>query len=168
MKALLNIGVLKDITVVHPTTGKLGLLRFSKRWLAWDSARKNFAICIVKKKVNAALPGAVLKQHRRFHGANPTAQPFAANCPDPVGILEPVGFIKALTYTVPRVITSPGKQDHKTRKTIDWDHKFGDTGHKGGKYPESVMPLLLRDSRGNYFFKRRKGNIFNVDEWLRG
>jgi len=30
------------------------------------------------------------------------------------------------------------------------------------------MPALVRDSRGNLFIKRRKGNIFTVDTWLRG
>jgi hypothetical protein len=68
-----------------------------------------------------------------------------------------------LVYEVPQTVRSPGKNPYQ------WHHAFGDTGHKGGKaYSTAVMPWLARDSKGNLFFVRRQGNIFNVDSWLRG
>ena len=71
--------------------------------------------------------------------------------------------MKALVYTVPRKINSPEKNPYQ------WHHAFGDTGHKGGDhYPERVMPALMKDQKGNLFFKRRPGNIYKVDQWIRG
>lgn len=85
------------------------------------------------------------------------------DAPSPTGVLAKVGLVKSLTYEVPTRIRSPEKNRYR------WHHAFGDTGHKGGDtYPERVMPALLRDARGNLFIKRRPGNIFTVDTWLRG
>ncbi len=161
-RAFLNIGLLKSLEILDPASGKTSQIKLSKRWLAWNSTKKNFEICVVQGTANATLPSKVQAQHHRFHQANPNSTPFVAECPTPVGNVRAVGLVRALVYYVPKKIESPGKN-----KDL-WHHAFGDTGHAGGDYPEKVMPLLLRDSRGNLFFKRRKGNIFRVDQWLRG
>lgn len=83
--------------------------------------------------------------------------------PDRGPTVKNVGLLKSLVYYVPSKIRSPGKNKYL------WHHAFGDTGHKGGdSYPIKVMPMLQRDSAGNLFIKRRPGNIFRVDNWLRG
>jgi hypothetical protein len=161
-RAFLNLGLLKSLTILDPASGKTTEMKMVKRWLSWNSAKKNFDICIVKGTMDTKLPSTVEAQHRKFHQADPNADPFVAECPNPVGGLREVGLVKALVYFVPKEINSPGKNEDY------WHHAFGDTGHKGGKYPEKVMPVLLKDSRGNLFFKRRKGNIFKIDQWIRG
>lgn len=131
------------------------------KWLAWDG--KQFQICNVKGQVNAELPPNIVQRHKKFHAANPQGKPFLASMPDRGPTVKNVGLLKSLVYYVPSKIRSPGKNKYL------WHHAFGDTGHKGGdSYPTSVMPMLQSDSAGNLFIKRRPGNIFRVDNWLRG
>jgi hypothetical protein len=130
------------------------------RWLAYDG--RNLHVCTVNGTTKAKLPAAVAARHRKFHGMEPKGEPFCGDCPSPQGKLTQLGLLKALVYTVPKKIKSPEKNPYH------WHHAFGDTGHAGGEYPESVMPSLMQDTRGNIFIKRRKGNIFKVDDWIRG
>ena len=55
------------------------------------------------------------------------------------------------------------KQDAEVEKMVTMlDQRYKDA------YTPKVMPALCQDSKGNLFIKRRKGNIFTVDTWLRG
>lgn len=155
MRALLCIG---KLTKLELNSGKK--LSLKNRWLAWDG--RNFHICTVKGTTSAKLPSGIVSKHRKFHDAPPQGKPFVGDCPAPSGKTVQVGLLKSLVYTVPRKINSPEKNPYQ------WHHAFGDTGHEGGNYPEKVMPALVKDQKGNLFIKRRKGNIFRVDQWLRG
>ncbi len=156
MKALLCLGKLIKLELAD---GKKPSVK--NRWLAWDG--RNLHICTVKGTTKASLPSAITAKHRKFHGQDPKGQPFVGDCPTPVGRCTQVGLVKALVYTVPRKINSPEKNPYQ------WHHAFGDTGHEGGdSYPERVMPALMKDQKGNLFFKRRPGNIYKVDQWIRG
>lgn len=160
--ALLGIGTLSELEVFNPATKRSTTMRLRNRWLAWDTKRRAFHICVPKSRKANPLPAGVLKAHRKFHSAASGAA-LMADVPNPIGTLKQVGLLKALVYHVPSQVRSPEKN------TYAWHHAFGDTGHKGGAtYPERVMPALMRDSKGNLFIKRRKGNIFRVDTWLRG
>lgn len=154
MKALLCLGKLALLRVI----GKKVSVR--KKWLAWDG--RNLHICTVSGTVRAKLPSGLVAKHRKFHRVPPQGLPFKGDAPTPKGKLTHIGLLRGLVYTVPRQIRSPEKNPYR------WDHKFGDTGHNGGDYPESVMPMLMKDSAGNLFIRRRKGNIYSVDEWIRG
>ena len=155
MRALLCLGKLVKLEL---NEGKKASVK--GRWLAYDG--RNLHICTVTGTSKAKLPAAVARRHRKFHGMDPKGEPFCGDCPSPHGKLKQLGLLKALVYTVPKKINSPEKNPYH------WHHAFGDTGHAGGTYPESVMPALMQDERGNVFIKRRKGNIFKVDDWIRG
>lgn len=160
-RALLCIGQLRDLELYDPRSERTAHIKPKGKWLAWDG--KQFQICNVKGQVNATLPSSVVKKHKKFHAANPQGRPFLASMPDRGPTVRDVGLLKSLVYYVPSKIRSPGKNKYL------WHHAFGDTGHKGGdSYPIKVMPMLQRDSAGNLFIKRRAGNIFRVDTWLRG
>ncbi len=156
MRALLCLGRLTALYMVEPRR----VIDTGGKWLAWD--RRTLHICTVSGKTHAKLPNGVVKKHNLFHGAPPKGEPFKGDCPKPVGALRPVGLIRGLIYWVPKGIKSP------TKNGAFWKHKFGDTGHRGGTYPTRVMPALMEDSVGNLFIRRRPGNIYNVDEWVRG
>ena len=161
-RALLGIGTLTQLTVLDPATRKTRTLTLRNRWLAWEPGKRCFHICTPKGRQGTALPPGVRAAHRRFHQADSQAA-LLADVPSPVGRLTQVGLLKAVVYRVPHQVRSPEKNPYA------WHHAFGDTGHKGGdNYPDRVMPALLRDAKGNLFIKRRKGNIFRVDTWLRG
>lgn len=158
----IGLGTLKELEVLDPKTKHVRIIRPRNRWLAWDPKRQAFHICISRGLTNERVPSSIVKLHRKFHRAAPS-KARRAFAPDPTGRLVQVGLLKALTYTVPRAIFSPEKNPY------NWHHAFGDTGHRGGsEYPERVMPALMKDAKGNLFIKRRKGNIFRVDTWLRG
>lgn len=163
-RALLCVGQLRQLELYDPKTGRTGTISPKGKWLAWDG--KQFQICNVKGQVNASLPSKLVSRHRKFHSANPIGKPFLAEYPKEERrgpTVRDVGLLKSLVYYVPSKIRSPGKNKYL------WHHAFGDTGHKGGdSYPTKVMPMLQRDSAGNLFIKRRPGNIFRVDNWLRG
>lgn len=159
MKALLCLGRLLKLELI--CGDRVGNLNLKGKWLAWNG--RNLLICTVKRQIQCPLPADVRRKHRKFHNADPQGKPFLADCPSPLGGLRRCGLIKSLVYVVPRKIKSPEKNPHH------WHHAFGDTGHKGGdSYPERVMPALMKDARGNLFFKRRRGNIYKVDQWIRG
>lgn len=157
--ALVGIGRLVSLEVLKD--GKVSMLRPSGRQLAWDPAARAFHIVTPVRKVRKALPPKVARAHQAFHQA-PSTHAWTVRAPSPQGALRDLGLVKALTYFVPPAIKSPEKNRYL------WHHAFGDTGHKGGKYPTKVMPALLKDARGNLFIRRRRGNIFTVDSWLRG
>lgn len=163
--SLVGLGTLESLEVLDPRTGRTRTQRFGggRKWLGWDTGKRRFAICRVVREAGAAqLGAAVEKAHRRFHTEAPRAA-VVADVPTPSGRLTQIGLVRALTYIVPRRVLSPEKNPYR------WHHAFGDTGHKGGaSYPQRVMPALMRDAKGNLFIKRRPGNIFTVDTWLRG
>ncbi len=160
MKSLLCIGRLTKLELVEPDSDKVATLRLKDKWLA--SNGRDLYICTVKGTTTAKLPPGIRKKHKKFHDAEPKGQPFVGECPSKSGPTTMLGLVKALVYTVPRKIHSPEKNPYL------WHHSFGDTGHEGKEYPKRVMPALLRDAKGNLFFKRRPGNIYRVDQWLRG
>ena len=166
MRAYVTLGNLRSLTVVpgdgiNPGTSKT--LTFRNKFLLTTPDGKHFAIATMKRKVaGSSLPAAVRARHVKFHRSPPQGA-MLGEVPDPVGPLKQVGLVKALVYTVPRSIHSPEKNPHR------WHHAFGDTGHRGGDhYPSKVFPALLKDSKGNYFIKRRPGNIFTNADWIRG
>jgi len=162
MKALLSIGRLTSVTLLDPDTGKVATIRPRKKWLAWDKAKRNFAVCTIQRKVRNNLPSGIIRQHSKFHNAPPSEGALKGTNPAASGALKTLGLVKALVYVVPKNIHSPNKNGSV------WHHSFGDTGHRGGAYSPKVMPMLMQDKSGNLFFKRRRGNIYRVDEWLRG
>lgn len=160
---LLGIGRLARLEVVQPGAkdNPPRVIKPRNVWLAWDTGRRAFCIGrLVRKAKGAKVPSALAKRHAKFHNAEPSGMS-VLDVPNPGRGLKMVGLLKALVYTVPKHIRSPEKNRYI------WHHAFGDTGHKGGDYPESVMPALKTDGK-NWFIVRRPGNIFNVDEWLRG
>ena len=165
MESALGVGRLTSLELLNPDTGKTSVRRVSGKWLAWRPKSKAFVICRVLKR--AKNPGACLsphieKAHRKFHLAPSSGSPKVIDAPEPCGELKQVALLKALTYLVPNEVRSPSKNNSH------WHHAFGDTGHKGGVYTPKVMPALCVDRNGNIFIRRRKGNIFTVDSWLRG
>jgi hypothetical protein len=161
--ALLGIGLLRRLEILDPATQRVRSVTVRGKWLGWDPKRKAFHVCSARtSRVNPrGVPAGVGAAHRRFHKAASRGA-LEVEVPEADGA-TPVGLLKALVYTVPSQVKSPGKNPYQ------WHHAFGDTGHKGGdRYPQSVMPALLRDRKGNWFIRRRPGNIFTVDEWLRG
>ena len=160
MKALLCLGKLTKLGVVQVDSDREASMRLKNTWLAWDG--RNLHICTVKGTTTAKLPATVVARHKKFHTVGPRGKPFVGDCPTPVGRCTLLGLVKSLIYTVPRKISSPEKNPYR------WNHAFGDTGHAGGEYPKRVMPALVKDQNGNLFIKRRKGNIFKVDDWIRG
>lgn len=125
-------------------------------------------LCVMQNpKTNPGnLSGSVTKLHKQFHNAGPT-KATRFTWPDPVGRKTDVGRIVALTYAIPKGLESPDKKNYL------WHHEFGDHGERGhgpvrssGHYPVSLMPMLQKDSRGNLFIKRMKGNKFYVTDWL--
>jgi hypothetical protein len=161
-QAIVGLGQLTALEVLDPKTKRTVTKRMRGRWLAWDPRKRAFHLCTMASKAGGRLPASVERAHRKFHQA-PSAKAVMANVPDSAGGEITVGLVKSLTYLVPPQINSPEKNPHH------WHHAFGDTGHKGGDhYPERVMPALVRDRAGNLFIRRRPGNIFRVDTWLRG
>lgn len=175
--AVLGVGRLLSLEVLDPKTGRTKTIRPSKRWLAWMPKKRAYCIVRVLGKPtglgNFALVGTgqrtvaealklITPAHARFHQAKPKTV-VRVDVPTPKGKLQQVGLVKALVYDVPRTVRSPEKNPHH------WHHAFGDTGHKGGDhYPLKVLPALMKDRAGNLFIRRRPGNIFTVDTWLRG
>lgn len=159
---LMTLGRLVNIEVYDPVTKKTTKRSFRGKWLATDAGGKKLLICTVTGRSNTKLSSAVAARHRRFHQEPPKGA-WAGDHPTPVGKLRQVGLVKALTYSVPSSkIRSPEKNPYH------WHHAFGDTGHRGGRYPEKVMPALMQDAKGNLFIKRRTGNIFKTTDWIRG
>lgn len=162
--ALLGIGTLTEIEILNPRTKRVTKRRIHGRWLAWDTRKRTFVVCqvVTPNAGGAKQVMTVAKAHRKFHRAAPRTAALV-NVPSRTHPLTSLGLLKALVYEVPRALRSPEKNRYR------WHHAFGDTGHQGGEaYPERVMPALLRDRLGNLFIKRRPGNIFTVDTWLRG
>lgn len=163
--ALLGIGTLHELEVLDPATKRVRRISAGGRWLGWDTQRRQFLLARTAPRQSsstARLPTAVAKAHRRFHGAA-SRRALVVDVPRPQGRLRQLGLLKALVYRVPKQVRSPGKNPYA------WHHAFGDTGHQGGDtYPERVMPAVCVDQQGNLFIRRRKGNIFRVDSWLRG
>ncbi len=171
--SLLGIGYLTSLEVLDAKTGRARTVKpRGKLWLGWLTSAKNYRVCTVAKNgqtkfsrehlVGTGMAPAVVRAHRRFHQAPPRGA-ITVDMPDPSGPLKQLGLLKALTYSVPKKVKSPDKNRYL------WRHAFGDTGHKGGDtYPTKVMPALMQDAKGNLFIKRRPGNIFTVDSWLRG
>lgn len=159
-KQMLTIGTLLELDIVPKGKGRAKKHHLRNKYLLWDG--RNLHIAKRTGKSSAKLNGNIAKKHKKFHNA-PANGTMAGEIPDQVGALKEIGLIKGLTYGVPRSIKSPGKNPYR------WNHVFGDTGHKGGThYPKKVMPVLMIDEADNLFIKRRKGNIFRVDTWLRG
>lgn len=155
MKSVTTLGKLVSIEIKD---GKK--MSFRNKWLCWDG--RNLLIATVKSgKAKAKLDSKSAARHKRFHGESSVGA-MLGDIPDKVGKVTEVGLVEALTYTVPRKIKSPEKNPYH------WHHAFGDTGHRGGKYPDKVMPMLVKDEAGNLFIQRRKGNIYRVDSWIRG
>jgi hypothetical protein len=162
MKQLMTLGRLVSLEVYDPDTGKTKKRSFRGKWLCTDASGKQLLICVVKRKASQGLSPAVKQRHQRFHNAAPKGA-WEGEHPDQVGKLQQIGLVKALTYSVPQSkIKSPEKNPYH------WHHAFGDTGHKGGKYPVKVYPQLLEDEAGNLFIRRRSGNIFRTTDWIRG
>lgn len=162
MESTLGVGRLTSLELLNPQTGKTSVRRISGKWLAWRPKSKAFVICRVVKRSQARLSPRIEKAHRKFHLAPSSGSPKVIDAPEPSGDLRQIALLKALTYLVPNEVRSPSKNNSH------WHHAFGDTGHKGGKYTPKVMPALCVDRKGNLFIRRRKGNIFTVDSWLRG
>lgn len=167
MRALLTLGKLVNMEVFDPDTGKTKKLRLANKWVASDSGGRTLHFCTVKRKNSKRrIPAATAKAHRKFHGKNGDDNAWEGDCPKPNGKLRQVGLVKAITYRVPEDIESPEKNPYH------WHHAFGDTGHENGErrtdYPAKFYPALMRDARGNYFLKRRPGNIFKVTDWIIG
>jgi len=161
MESVLGVGRLTSLELLSPDSGKVTVKRVAGKWLGWQPRKRAFVICSVVKRNPGKVSPAIERAHRKFHLA-PSSGSFVINTPAKAGALRQIALIKALTYDVPAQVKSPSKNK------AHWHHAFGDTGHKGGVYTAKVMPALCRDSKGNLFICRRKGNIFTVDSWLRG
>ncbi len=169
MECALGVGRLTSLEIFNPDTGKTSTRAVRGKYLAWRPKAKAFTICtIVRKGSNprARLTPAIERSHKRFHLA-PSRRALTINSPEPKGQLRQIGLIKALTYFTPTA-DAPDGINSPSKNNAHWHHAFGDTGHRGGTYTPKVMPALCRDSAGNLFIRRRKGNIFTVDSWLRG
>jgi len=166
MESVLGVGRLTSLELFDPQSNRSRTKTIRGKYLAWRPTARAFAICTIVKKSAAKVSPAIERAHRKFHLA-PSRRALVINRPEPVGKLKQLGLIKALTYFTP----NPGALDginSPSKNNAHWHHAFGDTGHRGGTYTPKVMPALCSDERGNLFIRRRKGNIFTVDSWLRG
>jgi len=167
MKALVTTGRLVNIEIYDPDTKKVRKQAFRNKWLASSPNGRSMHICkVVRKNTTKKIPASALKSHKKFHGKNGSGKAWVGDCPEPKGKLKLVGWIKALTYSVPKEIKSPEKNPYH------WHHAFGDTGHHTGKrepsYPPKYYPALYQDSDGNYFIRRRQDNIWKITDWIIG
>jgi hypothetical protein len=186
--SVVGLGRLTQLEVIDPRTERSHVVHLTGRWLVWDTKRRAFYVTRGRddQRVDARLPPAVTAAHRRFHRAAPRNVYRIMVPVSPRGGARALGLIKSLVYVVPKRLVSPGKNGYR------WHHALGDTGHEahqarqGGQryprfhrfgdeeglhhidYPTKVMPALLKDRHGDLFIKRRPGNIFTVDTWLRG
>ena len=162
--SVVGLGRLEQLEILDPATHRTHTLRLTGRWLVWHPGRKAFYL--TRGRIAAAqarIPAPIARAHQRFHRAAPASVQAVQVAARPHGRAVQLGLVKSLVYVVPRQVRSPGKNQYR------WHHAFGDTGHQGGSdYPLRVMPALVKDSRGDLFIKRRPGNIFTVDTWLRG
>lgn len=165
MRQVMTLGKLLNLEVYDPATKRTTKRVMTGKWLATSPHGRDLLICTVRSTSagRTQQPNAqVAARHRKFHGQPPKGT-WVGECPEPVGALRQVGLLKALTYAVPgSKIRSPEKNPYH------WHHAFGDTGHKGGTYPASVYPAVMKDTRGNLFIRRRPGNIFKTTDWIRG
>ena len=168
MKPLLYIGRLKRLEVIEPETGKRGVLgarQLSGMILCWDQSKKDFVIARGARRSRVdlgAIPTTLHRQHQVFHGAGARSV-IEAEIPDRSGSLKKLALIDALVYEVPNRVKSPSKNGAL------WHHKFGDTKHSGNSDKGTkVMPWLCRDNSGWLYIRRRPGNIYTVNDWLRG
>ncbi len=174
--AVLGIGRLLSLDILDPKTGRSRIVAPANRYLAWSPKKRCYHICWIANVAQLSesdlagtgqtqpkqLPVEIRKAHQRFH-SSASQKAVAVMVPTPVGKLRQIGLLKALVYKVPKKIRSPSK------KRYNWHHAFGDTGHEGrDDYSHKVMPAVLQDRKGNWFIRRRPGNIFTVDTWLRG
>lgn len=168
MESTLGIGRLTSLELLNPSTGKTTTKAVRGKYLAWRPKAKAFTICTIIRRNNpqSRLSPAIQRSHKKFHLA-PSRRALVINSPEPKGSLRQVALIKALTYFTPSA-DAPDGIHSPSKNNAHWHHAFGDTGHRGGTYTPKVMPALCVDSAGNMFIRRRKGNIFTVDSWLRG
>lgn len=159
----MTLGRLISFEIYDPKTKKTKVKRFRQKWLATSPNGRTLSICTVSKRAPTANPSkAVKKLHKQFHRSDPKGM-WEGHTPEPAGKLKQIGWLKALTYSVPRSkIKSPEKNPHF------WHHSFGDTGHRGGDYHPKYFPAVMQDERGNLFVRRRPGNIFKTSDWVRG
>lgn len=162
MKQLVTIGRLVNVEIYDPKSKKTTKRAVRGKWLATSPHGRDLLVCKVTGRSTAKVSAEVRKRHRKFHAAEPKGT-MAGELPEPAGKLTELGLLKALTYTVPQSkIKSPEKNPYH------WHHAFGDTGHRGGTYAPRFYPQILKDSQGNLFIRRRKGNIFKTTDWIRG
>lgn len=162
MRELVTLGRLINIEVYNPQSRKVTKKAFKGKWLCTSGNGKDLLLCRILGPSDRRVSGAVAARHRKFHKESSKGA-WKGELLEPVGRLRQVGLLKALTYEVPNSkIRSPEKNPYH------WHHAFGDTGHRGGSYPSKYFPAVLQDSKGNFFFKRRPGNIFKNTDWIRG
>lgn len=154
--------------IVVRKNGRDRVIKPKKCLIGWIPKGKHVAV--LKKAKNPPRAGgvsnAVKKIHKKFHKTKSNKTEMY-EWPDAVGKKVNVGRIVSLTYVVPKSLRSPGKNGFR------WHHEFGDHGERGhdnvdesGNYPQKYMPMLQKDSKGNYYIKRMPGNKYYVTDWL--
>lgn len=161
------LGALQELEVrIQGEGGKITKIKPKGRCIGWLQKGKH--LCVLKKTGKRAgkLSSSTISAHKRFHNANPSKAE-VYEWPDVEGKLQPVGRIVSLTYRIPPGLKSPEKNKYL------WKHEFGDHGERGhgtvrgsGNYPESLMPMLLIDEKGDLYIKRMPGNKYYVTDWL--
>ena len=136
--------------------------------LGWIPKGKHVAVLVKAKNPPQAgtVSDTIKKIHKKFHKVDSNKSKMY-EWPDIRGKLTEMGRIVSLTYVVPKSLRSPGKNGYR------WHHEFGDHGERGhgdvddsGNYPVKYMPMLQKDSKGNYYIKRMPGNKYYVTDWL--
>lgn len=160
------LGELVEMCVRTPN-GREQTIKPVGKLIGWIPSSRT--LCVLKKrrgKVVNHLSTSVVNLHKRFHNSRPT-KAAQYEWPDPAGSKRAIGRIVSLTYRIPKGLKSPEKTKYI------WHHEFGDHGERGhgpvgesGDYPETLMPTLQKDERGNLFIKRNPGNKYYVKEWL--
>jgi hypothetical protein len=132
-------------------------------WFAWKGDPQRGSLLVVRNG-GETLPRAsrlVTAGHERFHGAAPDGW-LAAHWSPPSKVVHRLGLAMAVRYRVP-----PGMQSNK--QGHDYHHSFGDFGRGDDRSNDPrYWPVLLSDSRGHLFFRRRAGNVYHLQDWMRG
>jgi hypothetical protein len=168
--AELQLGKVTELEIYFPENGesrvygsrsKLCGIPLGRFHLSWKGRGKGGSLKFIKdvKRSNKNPSASDIRAHHEFHGTGPSGL-VEGDDGRPYGKLEPIGYLKAITYNTSNVSGSK-------KGSANYHHIFGDTGHAGKEHGPDKMPLLLTDGK-HLVIRRRNGNTYYVGLWHDG